>query len=308
MPVDGHSPQPAGRCLLTGATGYVGGRIKAALLAAGWQVTELGRNAGNGSGIKYRLGDEIAADNLRGHTALVHCAYDFTALGWAAIHDMNVLGSERLLRAARDAGVERSVLISTISAYEGSPSLYGKAKLETEGIARSLGAWLIRPGLVYGGSGSGMFAKLAGAVKQVPVIPMPGWGGQVQYLVHADDLAQSVLRCLQRDTPAAAEPVTVAHAQPWPFRALLLEIARALNRRVVLVPVPWRLMWAGLKTLETLGKPLGFRSDSLVSLVNQNPRPRLNAQEVLGVSCRPFDAAAAIRSPSGRGQAGAAAA
>jgi nucleoside-diphosphate-sugar epimerase len=299
MPVDGHSPQPvaARRCLLTGATGYVGGRIKAALLAAGWQVTGLGRSAGNG--IRFRLGDEIARDSLRGHSALVHCAYDFNALGWRAIHDVNVRGSERLLRAARAAGVERSVLISTISAYEGSPSLYGKAKLETEGIAQSLGAWVIRPGLVYGGTGSGMFAKLVGAVGQAPFIPIPGRGGQVQYLVHADDLAQSVLRCIQSAAPAAAGPVTVAHGQPWPFRALLLEIAQALDRRVVLVPVPWRLMWAGLKTLETLGKPLGFRSDSLVSLVNQNPKPLLNAREALGLSCRPFDAAATIRSQSG---------
>jgi NADH dehydrogenase len=300
-PVDGQSPQPvaARRCLLTGATGYVGGRIKAALLAAGWQVTELGRSAGNGSGLKFRLGDDIAGDSLRGHSALVHCAYDFNALGWAAIHDVNVRGSERLLRAARDAGVERSVLISTISAYEGSPSLYGKAKLETEAIAQSLGAWVIRPGLVYGGAGSGMFAKLVGAVSHAPLIPIPGRGGQLQYLVHADDLAQSVLRCIQSAGPAAAEPVTVAHGHPWSFRALLLEIGRTVDRRVVLVPVPWRLMWAGLKTLETLGMPLGFRSDSLVSLVNQNPKPLLNAQEVLGVSCRPFDAAATIRSQSG---------
>jgi uncharacterized protein YbjT (DUF2867 family) len=67
MPIDGESPRPlaAGRCLLTGATGYVGGRIKAALLAAGWQVTELGRSAGAGSGIRFRLGEAIASDSLR---------------------------------------------------------------------------------------------------------------------------------------------------------------------------------------------------------------------------------------------------
>jgi len=302
MPANGESTQPvaAGRCLLTGATGYVGGRIKAALLAAGWQVTELGRSAAGGNGIRFRLGDDIAGESLRGHSALVHCAYDFTPLGWTAIHDVNVRGSERLLRAARDAGVERMVLISTISAFEGCPSLYGKAKLETEGIAHGLGAWVIRPGLVYGGAGGGMFAKLVEAVKRVPVIPLPGRGEQFQYLVHEADLAQAVLRCIQSPGPAAAEPVTVAHGERWSFRALLLEIARALDRRIVLLPVPWRMMWLGLKTLETVGMPLGFKSDSLVSLVHQNPKPDLRSEAVLGVRCRPFDAAATIHSQSGK--------
>jgi nucleoside-diphosphate-sugar epimerase len=301
MPIDGESPRPlaAGRCLLTGATGYVGGRIKAALLAAGWQVTELGRSAGAGSGIRFRLGEDIASDSLRGHSALVHCAYDFNPLGWAAIHDVNVRGSELLLRAARDAGVERMVLISTISAFKGCPSLYGRAKLETERIAQSLGAWVIRPGLVYGGTGGGMFAKLVEAVKRVPVIPLPGRGEQFQFLVHEADLAQAVLACIRGAAPAAAaEAVTVAHGQRWSFRSLLLEIAHTLGRRIVLVPVPWRMMWLGLKTLETVGMPLGFKSDSLVSLVNQNPKPDLNSEAVLGVRCRPFDAAATIHAQS----------
>jgi nucleoside-diphosphate-sugar epimerase len=301
MPIDGESSQPAaaGRCLLTGATGYVGGRIKAALLAAGWQVTELGRSAAHGNGIRFRLGENIASESLRGHSALVHCAYDFNPLGWAAIHDVNVRGSELLLRAASDAAVEHMVLISTISAFEGCPSLYGKAKLETEAIAQSLGAWVIRPGLVYGSSGGGMFGKLVEAVKRAPVIPLPGRGEQFQYLVHEADLARAVLSSIQSVARAAAKPVTVAHGQRWSFRSLLLEIARALGRRVVLVPVPWRMMWLGLKTLETVGRPLGFKSDSLVSLVNQDPKPELNSEAALGVRCRPFDAAATIRAQSG---------
>jgi nucleoside-diphosphate-sugar epimerase len=303
MPVDAEMPGPvgAGRCLLTGATGYVGCRIKAALVDAGWQVAELGRNVAPGKGVRFRLGDEIASDSLRGCSALVHCAYDFGALGWPRIHDVNVRGSELLLRAARNAGVERLVYISSISAFEGCPSLYGKAKLETERIAHSLGAWVIRPGLVYGSGSGGMFARLVEAVRLTPLIPVPGWGQQFQYLVHEADLAQAVLSCIAGGGAAAAVPVTVAHGQRWTLRSILLDIARALDRRIVLVPVPWRMMWAGLKTLETLGLPLGVKSDSLVSLLRQNPSPVLNAGELLGVRCRPFDPAAAIGGvPGGR--------
>jgi len=144
-----------------------------------------------------------------------------------------------------------------------------------------------------------MFAKLVEAVKRVPVIPLPGRGEQFQFLVHEADLAQAVLACIRGAAPAAAaKAVTVAHGQRWSFRSLLIEIAHTLGRRIVLVPVPWRMMWLGLKTLETVGMPLGFKSDSLVSLVNQNPRPDLNSEAMLGVRCRPFDAAATIHAQS----------
>jgi nucleoside-diphosphate-sugar epimerase len=301
MPVDAETSTPvgAGRCLVSGATGYVGGRIKAALVDAGWQVDELGRNVPADKGVRFRLGEEIASDSLRGYSALVHCAYDFGALGQARVHAVNVRGSELLLRAARGAGIERLVFISSASAFEGCPSLYGRAKLETEGIVRSLGAWIVRPGLVYGSASGGMFARLVEAVRRAPLIPVPGRGQQFQYLVHEADLAQAVLSCIESTAPPAVIPVTVAHGQRWPLRSILLDIARALDRRIVLVPVPWRVMWAGLKSLEALGMPLGVKSDSLVSLVRQNPRPVLNAEELLGVRCRPFDAVAAIGSPSG---------
>jgi hypothetical protein len=48
-----------------------------------------------------------------------------------------------------------------------------------------------------------------------------------------------------------------------------------------------------LRTLEAVGAPIGMRSDSLVSLVYQNPTPALNAKEKLGVDCRAFSDASA---------------
>jgi hypothetical protein len=108
-------------------------------------------------------------------------------------------------------------------------------------------------------------------------------------LVHEDDLAEAVLRSLVQDRKPSAMPVTVAHEQPWSFHSILVEIARSLDRKTVLVPIPWRLMWAGLRMAETLGFPTSLRSDSLISLVRPNPEPLLNAYEVLRLKCRPFE-------------------
>jgi hypothetical protein len=82
--------------------------------------------------------------------------------------------------------------------------------------------------------------------------------------------------------------LTAAHAQPWPFKQLLLEIARGLGKKVKFIPLPWRLVWAGLKSAETCGLRLNFRSDSLVSLMHQNPNPDFSPNVQTGLVCRPF--------------------
>lgn len=283
------NPRPR-RCLLTGATGYVGGRIKRALEAEGWEVSELNRRPSDSArAIRFRLGESIAPEKLAGFSALVHCAYDFHQVAWPDIKDVNVCGSELLLRAASAAGVRRLVFISSISAFPGCRSLYGRAKLEVERLTQSLGGWSLRPGLVYGDAPGGMFGRLVGQASRATVVPLPGGGRQRQYLVHDADLGAAVCRCLQAGSPARAEPLTVAHEQAWLLRDILLEIARALQRRIIFVPLPWRLVWAGLRGAELLHLPLEFRSDSLLSLVYQNPKPNFNLFEAVGLRCRPFE-------------------
>jgi nucleoside-diphosphate-sugar epimerase len=241
-----------------------------------------------GAAIQFRLGDEVVPSGLTGAKALVHCAYDFTELSWANIRAKNVTGTEKLLRAARQAGVERLVYISSISAFEGCRSLYGKAKLETEAIAQSLGAVVIRPGLIYGEPPAGMFGRLVRQVEGASVLPLFGGGSQIQYLVHDADLCAFIVRCAEGAVTAPEAPITVANEQPWTFRQILEEIARTKGKRVTFVPVPWRLLWAGIKCAELCRVPLNFRSDSLVSLMYQNPAPSFELQRRLGIVCRPF--------------------
>jgi nucleoside-diphosphate-sugar epimerase len=286
-PADASPARP--RCLVTGASGYVGGRVKQYLIGHGWSVTELTRRPNpDATCIRFELGDAIDPDVLSGHDALVHCAYDFRAVEWSDIRAKNVEGSIRLMDTARRAGIARIVFISTISAFDGCRSLYGKAKLEIERAARDRNAWSIRPGLVFGEKPGAMFGQLVANVRRSSVLPVPGGGRQPQFLVHETDLAAAILQCLQPAQTFSAAPVTVAHERMWLFGDIIREIAHILNRKVTLVPVPGGLMWAGLRTAEILKIPLGLRSDSLVSLMHQNPAPKLNAREVLGVACRPF--------------------
>ncbi len=277
------------RYALTGANGFVGGRIKSYLQTRGLAVVEWSRQPRSSEhAVRFQLGQEVNAHDFDATAGLIHCAYDFSVRNWDDIVAVNVRGSENLLRAAKAAGVERLVFISSLSAFEGCRSLYGRAKLEMEKIALSLGALVIRPGLVYGDQPGGVFGGLVTQARRARFIPLIGGGTQPQYLVHADDLAALIARYLNGDIEAPRQPVTLAHERPWPMRDLMTQLGEALGRKVRFVSVPWRLVWLGLKSLETVGLPAPFRSDSLIGYVYQNSKPDFTVAASLRASCRPF--------------------
>jgi nucleoside-diphosphate-sugar epimerase len=276
-------------CAITGSNGYVGGCLKKYFAARGWEILELTRQPRPSTrGIQFQLGAEISPSALMGVNALVHCAYDFKPLRRDEIRTVNVEGSRKIFQAARAAGVGKIICISSISAYDGCRSLYGQAKLEIEKIARDHGALALRPGLVYGSGPGGMFGKLVTQVRQSSVIPLIGDGSQIQFLVHQEDLAAFIERWAAGEIKIVPDILTAANERPWAFKQLLLEIARVLGKKPKLIPLPWRFVWAGLKSAELCGLRLNFRSDSLVSLMHQNPKPDLSANAEIGLACRPF--------------------
>jgi nucleoside-diphosphate-sugar epimerase len=275
-------------CAITGAHGFVGGQLAWLLRRRGWRVREWTRAGTASDGENFRLGDAIDPARLRGVDALVHCAYDFSLRNWNDIARVNVGGSEKLFAAASAAGVGSIVFISSISAFPGCRSLYGKAKLEAEAAAVSAGARVIRPGLVYGDRPGGVFGRLVEQVKRSRVVPIVAGGAQTQYLIHVDDLGELVLRSFRAELPVAPGPITAAHEKSWELRAILGEIACALGKRLWFVPVPWRLVWGGLKGLELAGLNPKFRSDSLLSMVHQNPQPSFDLLKAIPFQCRPF--------------------
>jgi nucleoside-diphosphate-sugar epimerase len=277
-------------CAITGSNGYVGGCVKNYFAAHGWDILELTRSPKAGTrAVKFQLGGEISPSVFENVGALVHCAYDFKPLRRDEIRAVNVAGSRKILEAARAAKITKIIFISSISAFAGCRSLYGDAKLEIEKIALYCGALVLRPGLVYGDGSGGMFGKLAAQIRNSSVIPMIGDGSQIQFLVHNEDLCAFIEKFAAGKIEVAPQILTAANEQPWPFKKLLLEIARGLGRKPKFIPLPWRLVWLGLKSAEVCGLKLNFRSDSLVSLMNQNPAPDFSANSKVGLACRPFE-------------------
>jgi nucleoside-diphosphate-sugar epimerase len=285
------------RCAVTGTSGYVGSRISAYLSARGWTVFEFARCSNprpvRGSvHVPFQLESPVDPAVFRDNRirVLIHCAYDFRLVKWKDIHRVNVDGSTELMRAAVEGGVDKIIFVSSISAFEGCRSLYGKAKLEIERAAAGMGACIIRPGLVFGSQPStGMFGSLQRVAAKSSVIPLIGSGKYKQYLVHEDDLCELLLRISRQELALPACPVVAASPHGWRIRDLLQVLAAPHRSKVTFLPLPWRAIWTGLKIPELLGIPLPFKSDSVISLVRQSPRPDFLPAAQMNFNFREFN-------------------
>ena len=280
------------RIAITGAHGFVGSMLARRFEESGWTVTRFSHSAADAGTVPFRLGDKVQPEAFRGRniTALVHCAYDFKPTTRADIYRVNVEGSRKLLDAASAGGVERIAVMSSISAFEGCRSVYGQAKLEIEAAAASAGALVVRSGLVWADgppTGGGMFGSLARSVN-AGMVPLVGGGSYPQYLIHEQDLWELLSRFSDGELQNPGKPVVAAASKPWSMRDLLAELARRQGRHPRFVPVPWQPVWAGLRLAEIAHVPVPYRSDSVVSLVYQDPKPDFESLRVLGITPRDF--------------------
>ncbi len=273
---------------VTGASGYVGSRVLKAFDERGWCTIPLVRHPSNEGprARRFALDDRFDPVEFADVGVLVHCAYDFSTRTWQETLRVNVEGSKRVLTAARDAGVKRIIVLSSMSAYDGTQQQYGRAKLEIERIACDVGACVVRPGLVYGPAAGGMVGALS-KLARLRVVPVTA-GRSYQFMVHEDDLA-ACLVALATARTVPVDPVCVFHPSPVPFGAVVRAFSPNDGRRRVYVPVPWQAVFLALRAAEFLGAKTPFRSDSLVGLVRPAPQPVASPTlERFGVRPRPF--------------------
>jgi nucleoside-diphosphate-sugar epimerase len=234
---------------ITGGAGFVGGHLTKQLRAAGHEVAVFTRQS--------------PASDLAGFDALIHAAWDF------AKPESNIPASAALFERAHNAGVRRLIFISSLSAFEGCKSRYGAAKLAVEKIAASFGGCNVRLGFVLDNSNRGLSGSLK-KLAALPIVPLPGGGHPILYRFEADELGPPFLRLLDR---CPGSPVNLANPKSVTLADLMRRFASEQNRKPLFLPIPWRLLWLPLRALEALGLRLNFRSDSLISLMNQNPAP-----------------------------------
>ena len=259
---------------LTGASGYLGKTLADYFANQGHTVIALCRqNIFQHENIHFShfsLGEPLD-QNLPKPDVCIHCAYDLRLSKWTDIEQVNVQGSQQLFEQVHQMGCKTILHISSISAFEGVQTLYGRAKLLTEAKAAAVGGFSIRPGLIFGGSNEGLMGKLQAIAQKMPLIPLIGDGSYPQYLTDIHRLCETIDGLLHGRLPIPQQPAILASETPISFRELLKKLAN--GKKPLLIPLPWQLPWLALKSLEILNISLPFKSDSIKSLVSPPPNP-----------------------------------
>ncbi len=245
---------------ITGATGFVGQAVIAAAGAQGLPVRALARREQPAqAGVQWVSGALDDADALNklcdGAGAVLHIAGAVNVPTRAAFAAANIAGTEAIVGAARAAGVNRFVHVSSLAAREPALSNYGWSKAEGERVAReeAAGAIIVRPPGVYGPHDRDMLEVFRMASRGLVLLPPPG---RASY-IHVDDLAALLLTLsTARDVPTLSEP---SDGTPLTHVEMAQTIGRAVGRaRVRTLSAP-RALLLGAAAIDRLARGEGAR-------------------------------------------------
>ena len=304
------------RALVTGATGGLGLALVETLLAEGYVVRATGRRQSVAPRLAA-LGAEVVLADLeqadpaplcQGLDVVFHAAALSSPWGPDAVFQRaNVIATDRLLAAARAAGVARFVFVSSPSVYtcmadrvrltEDDPpaarpmNAYARTKLEAERrvLAADGGGMrttAIRPRALIGPDDAVLLPRVIRLVKRGRFPLFRQGRGEVE-LTDVRDGARALMLA-DRAEGAAGQVFNISGGRPVPVKILALALSEALDRPIRLIPVPMATAQLAAHAAEKIAAILPGRPEppltpySLAALAYSQTFDLSRAEQVLG--------------------------
>jgi uncharacterized protein YbjT (DUF2867 family) len=271
--------------LVTGATGYIGGRLVPRLLEAGFRLRCLARQPENllprvPPGVEVERGDLLEADSLRSALTSVEAAYYL-------VHSMGATGNfeeqdrqaaRNFGAAARRAGVRRIIYLGGLAEEGQHLSAHLRSRHEVGRILRESGVPVIefRASIIIG-SGSLSFEMIRALVERLPIMVTPRWVRVTAQPIAIDDVLAYLRAAFAVETGNRSLTIEIGGPDRVSYGDLMREYARQRGLRRLMIPVPLltpRLssLWLGLvtplyarvgrKLVDSLRHPTIVRDDS----------------------------------------------
>ena len=239
-----------GVVLVTGATGYIGGRLVPRLLDAGYQVRCLARSPRKLAGRPWAQDPRVeTCEGDVGDEAAVARAGTGCRAAYYLVHSMMAAGveyarrdrelAERFGRAAAAAGVERIIYLGGLGETGAGLSEHLASRREVETALRVGGVpvTVLRAAMIIG-AGSASFEILRYLVERLPVMVTPRWVSTPCQPIAVRNVLHYLVACLEQPTTIGGD-FDIGGADVTTYREVMHTMAAALGlRRRVIVPVP----------------------------------------------------------------------
>ena len=243
------------RILVTGATGYIGGRLIPRLLEAGHSVRVLVRDASRIDGRSWRQSVEVAVGDILDREALASALagvdqayYLVHSMMTAGFRDTDRRAAETFVSAA-PSSLRRVIYLGGLVPRGEERSEHLRSRAEVGAILReSMRALEFRAGPIIG-SGSASFEMLRYLTERLPAMVAPRWIDNLVQPISIRDVLQYLVDAANNDETGVVE----IGADRISFRQMMQTYAsvRGLRRTILAVPVlAPRVagLWVGLVT------------------------------------------------------------
>lgn len=283
---------------LTGASGFIGRHLAAALAQAGHTLV-LGLHSAStpvlhGRVIAIDFLEDVDASawrpRLQGVDVVINAVGVLRATTGAGFDALHVKAPRALFEACAQVGVRRVIQISALGADEDAESAYHVSKREADRYLASLPipSAIVQPSLVYGAGGTS--ARLFDTLASMPLIPVPGDGHQRVQPIHVDDAVAAIVALVERTEQATGERVSLVGPAPLTLIAFLRRLRVALGfRETGVLRVPMPIVRAAAAIGSRLPGALLDR-ETLAMLERGNVASDAKTRALLGRAPRPVEA------------------
>jgi len=259
---DANHAAPSLRVLVTGATGYIGGRLVPRVIEAGHRVRVLARNPDKISDVPWAADVEVVRGDLTDAATLGEACRDIDVV-YYLVHSMGNPGefteaertsAENLAAAARTAHVKRIVYLGGLHTESDRLSSHLRSRSQVGEILIDSGVptVVLQAGVVIG-SGSASFEMIRHLTNRLPVMTTPRWVNNRIQPIAIRDVLYYLLAAATADLPRSRTydiggPDVLRYGEMMQIYA---EVAGLARRRIVVLPVltpKLAGLWIGLVT------------------------------------------------------------